>query len=413
MERKIKLKAHYWNQVEEEDSNGQKKLFIYIGGLNEEQKTVHVKVHGFTPFVYLELPRKISWNKMLCEKLYRYLKDNMRNCCPVSFAPCSKYNLYGKHQLLTIRFSFESNLGCYYFAKFMSQGRIIPGVGSFSKGDFKVHEHNIDPIIKFTALKKIKLAGWIEIKEKILEDEKDLDVEERKFTTADVDCHCDWKDVQPIEAPEGVLIRHKYLFYDIECNSENHNSKIPDPALPENCICQISVTVGRVGTKERTRYLLTLGSPLEIKDTTVFTFKKEGQLLLKFSSLVREHDPDIIGGYNIMKFDWSYMIDRAEVCGVYPKFAEIGRLLGKRMDVVEKSWSSSAYGTQKFKYPDIQGRTNVDVMVEVERNYKLPSYSLNVVAGYFLKSSKEDLSPKQLFMLFQLQRDLTPRIEKC
>lgn len=402
--RTLRFKAYYWSHEEDDE-----KIYIHISGITEDQKSVYVKVHGFPPFVYVELPRSIGWNKEKCKRLFEYIQATMKSKAPLFFSPLKKYILYGKKEVLTMMLAFPSVSATKFFANFCRRSLIIPGVGSFEQNAFKVHEHNIDPVIKFSASKTMKLAGWLEAKEKIIEGEEDLSVEDRKFSTADIDMNVDWKDIIQLPSgtiPSSVIVRPSYIFFDCECYSKNHNSKIPDPEIPENAIIQISIIYGRMNDPSRERILLTLGDPKEIKNVEIFSFKKEEELLLKFTELVQHYNPDIMGGYNIMKFDWGYMMTRAELLGVYPQFAMLGRLIGVKAIPVNKKWSSSAYGEQTFRYLDLQGRTNVDVLVEVERNYKLPSYSLNVVADFFLKSSKEDLSPKQLFILYQFQDEI-------
>ncbi len=53
--RRIVFKASYWSFEETPEDE----LYIYIGGMTRHGKTVLVKVTGFTPSVYLELPKRI------------------------------------------------------------------------------------------------------------------------------------------------------------------------------------------------------------------------------------------------------------------------------------------------------------------------------------------------------------------
>jgi len=292
----------------------------------------------------------------------------------------------------------------------------LPGAGTFSGGEFKVHEQNIDPVIKFTAAKKIHLAGWLEVKEKIPDDEAELSVEERKYSSADIDLYADWRRVNPYEmkSDEGmVVVQPKYCSFDIECNSKNHNSKLPNADEPKNCVFQIAMIFGRMGDREgsKRKVLLSMFNPHDIPETEVIRCRNEKELLLTFTALIKAEDPDIFIGYNIMKFDWDYMIERAEKYGFYPRFMELSRIIGKRAELKKSSWSSSAYGEQSFRFPNCHGRTNVDVLLEVERNFRLPTYSLNAVSEFFLKDKKDDISPRQLFMLFQITDEILPQVK--
>ena len=79
----------------------------------------------------------------------------------------------------------------------------------------------------------------------------------------------------------------------------------------------------------------------------------------------------------------------ARLNGIYIQFSKISRLLGRQAIQKKFTWSSSAYGQQEFKYLDCHGRTNMDVLPEIERNHKLPTYSLKAVSEYFLQDSKK------------------------
>jgi len=410
--RKVRFKTYYWNYEETDEHE----LFIHVGGRTEDERSVHCVIKGFTPFVYLQLPKRITWNRAKCIAVFEYL---MKSEGPQSYWLLKKYLLKYKKICNTICLTFPTNKAAYSLMRRCSNknGMVIDGVGTFRQNEFEVHEQNIDPILKFTASKKLNLASWIEVKETIPEEEQGLSVEDRKFTTADIDLQAIWTDVEAYTPDEIVIVRPKYFSFDIECNSKNHNSKIPDPEIPENCVFQIACTIGKFGESIEKSYLLSFGNPLDIPGVTVIRFnqgpfkQREKELLLYFKRLIDEENPDVFVGYNTMKFDWNYLIQRAEKLGIYMKFALLSRIVGRRAELKKSSWSSSAYGEQVFRYLDPFGRTNVDVMIEIERNYRLPQYGLNAVSEFFLKEHKDDVTPRQLFMLYQLTEELTPVIE--
>ena len=182
------------------------------------------------------------------------------------------------------------------------------------------------------------------------EGEEGEDEDIRRYSTADIDLYASWVDLQPYEGDDvkGVPIETTYASFDIECNSKNHNSKLPDPTIPENKIVQIATVVGKFGGKkeERRSHLFSLANPKDIPGAVVHRFKTEDELLLAWSSFINEENPDVFLGYNIMKFDWNYMIERAELLGIYHKFAQMSRLIGKKGILRKVNWSSSAYGSK-------------------------------------------------------------------
>lgn len=416
--RTIQFKSFYWSYEETNNHDEPNELFIHVAGRSLDGKSVHCVIEDFPPTVYLELPKRVKWNKAKCASLFEYLKKTMKSNAPLDYQLLQKYNLYYLDLMNTMCLTFPTHEASRALARRCTNARtglVIDGVGTFRAGELVVHTHNIDPIIKFTATKTIKLAGLLEVKETIppSPDEdggEGIDVEDRKFTTADIDLRCKWKDVEPYDPPDvlSLVIKSLFFTFDIECYSENHNSKIPDPTNPANVIFSISVVIGYYGDPARKKYLLTLCNPKDIPDVTITRFVTEKELLLAFRNKIEDANPDALCTYNGMKFDWNYIIARAEKLGIYMKLAQISRVVGKRAELKTVNWSSSAYGDQIFRYLDPCGRSNVDVLIEVERNYKLIKYSLDYVSEFFLNQHKEDVTPRQLFMLYQLTTELTP-----
>lgn len=57
----------------------------------------------------------------------------------------------------------------------------------------------------------------------------------------------------------------------------------------------------------------------------------------------------------------------------------------------DAKFSSKAYGTHEYKEITIEGRVQFDLMLAIQRDYKLSSYSLNAVSAHFLNEQKEDV----------------------
>ena len=410
--RKVRFKASFWDFEETEDNE----LLIHVGGRTSTDESVHCIIHSFTPFVYLELPKRIKWNKGKCQSLYEYLRKVMKVEGPLEYKMQQKYKLYEEELCNVLRFTFKTQKACQSLeSKCMSKkGFAVDGVGYFRSGELIVHERNVDPIIKFTALKSIKLASWMEVTETVQPEDEGLDQDERKFSSADIDMHVEWTDVNPVDAPPGAegIVSFTYDSFDIETYSVNHNSKLPDPDIPGNFIIQIGNTSGCFGTPKdsRERVIFTLFNPHPIEGVKIVRCANEKEVILKWRDYVNDTNPDVFLGYNIMKFDWNYLIKRAEFLGIYLKFAQISRIIGRKAEIKELKWKSSAYQEQIFRYLNAHGRVNADVIIEIERNFRLSNYTLNTVANFLLKQQKDDITPRQLFMLVQLTMELSEEI---
>lgn len=114
-------------------------------------------------------------------------------------------------------------------------------------------------------------------------------------------------------------------------------------------------------------------------------------LFLKaWSDFVNEVDADIITGYNIVNFDFPYLLNRANTLKI-DRFSCIGRILGEKSVVSTTTFQSRAYGKRENKVINISGTVQFDLLHVLLRDYKLRSYTLNSVSYHFLKEQKEDV----------------------
>jgi DNA polymerase delta subunit 1 len=68
-----------------------------------------------------------------------------------------------------------------------------------------------------------------------------------------------------------------------------------------------------------------------------------------------EVDPDIITGYNIVNFDFPYIINRAQALHMN-NYAKFGRVQGTVSRIKNNTFSSKALGTRETKDINIEGR---------------------------------------------------------
>jgi len=137
------------------------------------------------------------------------------------------------------------------------------------------------------------------------------------------------------------------------------------------------------------------------EDKKIIDNLTETELILKFVELIKLHDPDIITGYNVLGFDWAWLYTRAQRLGILKEFMTMGRAnLACTWKI--KPLSTAARGINEFRYPEIPGRWQHDVMYDIKfAQDKLAMYSLNYVSGKFLGEHKVDLPAKELFVKFK------------
>ena len=109
------------------------------------------------------------------------------------------------------------------------------------------------------------------------------------------------------------------------------------------------------------RNVFTLHQCAPIVGSKVHSFKNESAMLRAWRDFVREVDPDIITGYNIVNFDWPYIIERAEFLKD-SQYAQFSRLKGQISRIKTSTLSSKALGTRDTKEINMEGRVQFDMM---------------------------------------------------
>ena len=74
----------------------------------------------------------------------------------------------------------------------------------------------------------------------------------------------------------------------------------------------------------------------------------------RWQELVRAVDPDVMIGYNILNFDFPYLVTRANTLKL-PKFMHWGRIRATPLQMRDAQFSSKAYGTHAYKDISIEG----------------------------------------------------------
>ena len=190
-----------------------------------------------------------------------------------------------------------------------------------------------------------------------------------------------------------------------DAKNEENLAKILDNTMPELCgdsIIQIGTTVNRYGSdKIIYKHIVTLKSCEHIEGACVESFDTEDEVLRAWKEFIERLDPDILTGYNLFGFDMQYMWQRAEELGIQEEFATgLGKITERKTILDKKELSSSALGDNIMYMFDMDGVVMIDMLKVMQRDHKLDSFKLDAVAKHFLKDSKEDLKPKELFEKF-------------
>lgn len=365
---------------------------IKVFGITESGQTVYARINEFTPYVYIELPENIDWNRhvnALCEKLvstlrYKPVKKSLMYKRKLYYAHVDAAGNPRKFPFLFLAFERKSHTNQLRWLKPLT----IPGVGSNIV--LKVHEQDATPILQMTCFCKISPVGWITLKGARASDNE-------RESRCDLEYSVHWRNVAP--STSTALVDPLILSFDIECNSSNPNV-MPNSSNPDDKIFQISLCFKNSTHEER--MLLSLGSPdSSIVGCTVVTYPTEYKLLEGYAEILRTRKPQVVVGYNIFGFDIPYMIGRAKQCMCLSTFDQQGYLLGTHAPQRTITWSSSAFKDQHFEFLDVDGIVFVDLLPLVKRDYKLENYKLKTVAEHLLKdTTKDPLTPQDIFKCY-------------
>lgn len=396
------------------DSNVPDSTVIRVYGLDKNNDNVCIRVNDFKPYVYLELPPSsnkqiLHWKtpnilSALKESLDRILKLDE----PFQHELKFMHKLYGAH----IDENGKRKLYPYLKCTFLSTKDIetlaskirydVQINSSIGKVKLKIHEQTADPILQFTASQRLPASGWIEFGGRRVKPDD-------QFTR----CHHEFvvksTDTRPFDCE--ILARPLIMAYDIEANSSNP-ARMPKSSEDGDKIFQISCVFCRYGDKidKWEPYLLTLGDPEpSIVNSrgvsTILTYKTESQLLVGFTDLINERNPNLLAGFNLLGFDIQYMVERAKHTFCYNSFDIQGFHRFAHAPYCMTSWSSSAFSNQEYKYLDTEGRVTVDLLPLVKRDFnKLDNYKLETISKNFYGSEhkKDPLNHKAIFKCYKM-----------
>ena len=165
------------------------------------------------------------------------------------------------------------------------------------------------------------------------------------------------------------------------------------PALEGDKVTFIGSTFMKYGEPEPyLNHCLVLGTCDPVHNVVIESTDNERDLLLKWTELIQQENPDIIIGYNIFGFDYEFMFRRAEENRCATEFLMLSRnrgdMCGKQSKTGELSIENAkvalASGEYDLRYFKTAGRLQIDMYTYFRRDFNLSSYKLDDVAGQYI-----------------------------
>mmetsp|Transcript_16058 Transcript_16058/g.17971 ORF Transcript_16058/g.17971 Transcript_16058/m.17971 type:complete len:1054 (-) Transcript_16058:969-4130(-) len=359
-------------------------------GITQEGHSVMCHIHGFRPYIFVPVPTHMTELtpanlNFFREKLNQLLSKGRPEIAVTEIQVVEKSDIMNYQGPSPERKFFQIFTR---FPKFVNQIRGLCERG-FQLGDrtFQTftYESNIPFALRFMIDTKIVGMNWIELEPetyklrepriRISRSQIELDVHYQKLVIHKAEG--EWQKIAPI----------RILSFDIECSAEEGGFPVPE----KDKVIQIANYCKEHGSEEPLlKTIFTLKDCLPIAGARVKSFSDERELLRAWRDFLVEVDPDILTGYNIINFDFPYLINRAKHLKV-PKFSYMSRILTAESRIKETTFQSKAVGLKESKEITMDGRIHMDMIQIIFKDYKLSSYSLNNVSIHFLNEQKEDV----------------------
>ena len=191
------------------------------------------------------------------------------------------------------------------------------------------------------------------------------------------------------------------LSYEEKINQLTNTLRI-FPKLEGDKVTFIGSTFMKYGDKVPYKnHCLVLNSCTNPNDNQeIVECSSEKDVLLKWTQLIQEENPDIIIGYNIFGFDYEFLFRRALENGCHFDFLQLSRNIGEScfethretlLPKIEESKIVIASGEHNLKFIKMNGRVQVDMYNYFRRDFTLPSYKLDYVASQFISDDVKDV----------------------
>ena len=183
-------------------------MMIHLFGRTADNKYLHASVEGFKPFFYVRLPdSRLETRSSFVTKLEACAKRWVFNATTVEYE--SRKLLFGYTANRSFPFAKLSVPSMKAFRElrqiFLEYETNEPKFKLYTgTNPLEVCDANLDPMLRFFHLRKIKPCGWVET---------EAELEDGSLAT-------DWLDIHPAVAPMASA-PFVNLFWDIECNSDN------------------------------------------------------------------------------------------------------------------------------------------------------------------------------------------------
>ncbi|QOD40120.1 UL30-DPOL [Macropodid alphaherpesvirus 4] len=387
---------------------------ITLLGLTESGRRIAVHVYGTRQYFYMpkdDIDRQLKCKtpRELCEYLATTLRETTNPAFRNISADQFEVDVVTKSDIY-----YYDTPPAQYYRIYARNGRTLSYLCDNFYPQVKKFEGGVDATTRFVLDNEFVTFGWYRFKAGSNNSWAQQRPPMAFNTSSDIEVNCT-ADHLSVDATRQDLPNYKLLCFDIECKAGGADEMaFPVAANSEDLVIQISCIIHDVPSGAIEHILMfSLGScdlpeayQAELKSKnlpspTILEFDSEFELLLAFMTFFKQYGPEFITGYNIINFDWPFIVTKLTDIYEIP-LDGYGRLNSRGMF---KIWDVSQSSFQKRSKIKVNGAINIDMYGIITEKVKLSSYKLNAVSEAILKDKKKDLNYRDIPTYFAAGAD--------
>ena len=367
---------------------------VRLFGVTAEGNSCLVRVLNFEPYLWIEAPAR--WDPRFEEPFRAMLNDRLSRIARMPSATVVRVESHRRRSLM--HHSADPLRNERGFIKLVVQmpghvpkvrELVAQGVECAAIWDgsmhFATYESNVIFPLRFLVDTGAGGCNWLSLHGAALHPAQ------HRVSNCQLELFCSDAAAITNRDPVGeylAIAPFRVLSFDIECLGRKgcfpEAEKDPVIQIANHCVVYGSdVPLCKV--------IFTLNTCAPIAGADVRCYETEGDMLLAWAEFMVKVDPDFLTGYNICNFDMPYLLKRAAALNISARFAHWSRVPNQVTTAETKQFMSKQMGNREYVEVIIDGRVILDVIVVMQRDHKLRSYSLNSVSQHFLGEQKEDV----------------------
>ncbi|AMB16995.1 DNA polymerase [Macropodid alphaherpesvirus 1] len=378
---------------------------ITLLGLTESGRRIAVHVYGTRQYFYMakdDVDRQLHCKtpRDLCEYLATTLRETTNPAFRNISADQFEIEVVTKSDIY-----YYDTLPTQYYRIYTRNGRTLSYLCDNFHPQLKKFECGVDATTRFILNNGFVTFGWYRLKVGPNNSWAQQRPPAAFSTSSDIEINCT-ADHLAVDIARQDLPNYKLLCFDIECKAGGADElAFPVASNSEDLIIQISCILHDVPSGNVEHILLFSLGACDIPDAyqtelksrnlpsiTVLEFDSEFELLLAFMTFFKQYGPEFITGYNIINFDWPFIVTKLTDIYEIP-LDGYGRLNSRGLF---KIWDVSQSSFQKRSKIKVNGAINIDMYGIITEKVKLSSYKLNAVAEAILQDKKKDLNYRDI-----------------